>query len=114
MMVIPGASVAEAEERRTHILAGADQVAVRAMAEEYGMRMTEDDQGGGAERLRSRAMMGPPVAGPAAFVADRIEEACREGDLDGVMLEMPDYLEDQRWIGEQVLPILRERGLATG
>jgi len=114
MMLVPGATVDEAEERRRHILAGADEVALGRMAEEYGIRTAEDDQGGGAERLRARAMMGPPVAGPADFVADQIARTCSDGDLDGVMLEMPDYIEDQRWFGREVLPILRERGLVRG
>ena len=111
MMIIPGESVADAERRKEHILDGADQVALRAMATEYGLRMKEDDQGGGSQRLRARAMMGPPVAGDAESMAEQISAAVEVADVDGLMLEMPDYIQDQRWFGENVMPLLAERGL---
>ena len=43
------------------------------------------------------------VHGSAETLRRRIGETIRAGDLDGMMLMFPDFIEDQRFFGERVL-----------
>lgn len=107
MMVIPGETTKAAQARLDHILDGADEQATAAMAAEYGLRAKEDDQGGGAARMRARAIMGPPVVGDADTLIEKITLAAEQADVDGIMIELPDYIEDQQFLATNILPRLR-------
>jgi pyrimidine oxygenase len=51
------------------------------------------------------------VAGSATTIADAIQDLVGNGDLDGVLLSFPDYIRDLGRFGQEVIPILEERGL---
>ncbi len=54
---------------------------------------------------------GLPLVGGPELVADTIEELAVDGAVDGVLFVFPDFIDGLTRFGEQVMPILRKRGL---
>jgi pyrimidine oxygenase len=119
--IIPGATDAEAEARLQHFIAGRDLEAINGILESYGYAPVKGDdetavaaggrQGGRAFVNRSRqGFMSTRLVGSAASLREQIEQMLRITDLDGLMLIFPDYIEDLRFFGEQVMPGLRDAG----
>lgn len=65
------------------------------------------------DELRGRGTRGFRLIGSAQTVADGIAELAEQTGLDGFMLEPIFGTRDVQAFGEQVLPLLRERGLAA-
>ncbi len=65
------------------------------------------------DELRGRGTRGFLLVGSPETVADGIADLAERAGLDGFMLEPVFGLRDVQAFGEQVLPILRERGLAA-
>ncbi|WP_460774948.1 NtaA/DmoA family FMN-dependent monooxygenase [Microbacterium sp. GXF7504] len=65
------------------------------------------------DELRGRGTRGFRLVGSPQTVADGLADLAERCDLDGYMLEPVFGLRDVQVFGEQVLPILRERGLAA-
>jgi len=42
-----------------------------------------------------------------------VEELAVDGQVDGVMFVFPDFIEGLTRFGEQVMPLLRQRGLSA-
>jgi alkanesulfonate monooxygenase SsuD/methylene tetrahydromethanopterin reductase-like flavin-dependent oxidoreductase (luciferase family) len=58
--------------------------------------------------LRAReGFMTAVVCGSAATLRRQLAETIHAAELDGLMLVFPDFIEDQKFFGEQVLPDLR-------
>ncbi len=51
------------------------------------------------------------VAGPPSKVADAIEDLVVDGQLDSIQVLFPDYIKGLTLFGDQVMPLLRARGL---
>jgi pyrimidine oxygenase len=51
--------------------------------------------------------MTPVLSGSPATLRRKIGDTIRGADLDGMMFIFPDFIEDQKFFGEQVLPELR-------
>jgi pyrimidine oxygenase len=106
VMLIQGDSDSEAQRIYDHYRDGAD---LEAIASVYGKRA------GSAERYadeRARLFYGgvPFIGGPES-VAAMIEELSLEGKLDGMMFVFPDFIEGLSRFGENVMPLLRRRGI---
>ena len=56
-------------------------------------------------------MMHGSIGSPQT-IADDMGDLIERGDLDGVMIIFPEYLEDQKYWSEEIQPILADRGLA--
>jgi pyrimidine oxygenase len=117
VMLIQGDSDADAERMLEHYEAGAD---VEAIANIYNLRArdkTGQDQESYKERFESRTRLfygGVPFVGGPERAATMIEELAVDGDVDGVMFVFPDFVQGLTRFGEQVMPLLRQRGLHIG
>ena len=59
--------------------------------------------------LRARqAFMSTVVSGSATTLRRKIVETVRTAQFDGIMFMFPDFIDDQRILGECVLPGVRE------
>jgi len=114
MILIQGATDREAEQMLEYYLDGADLEAINNI---YSTR-----QGVRAEKnalLRDRFKAadmrifygGIPFVGGPERVATMIQENAVQGEIDGMMFVFPDFVEGLTRFGDQVMPILRERGL---
>jgi pyrimidine oxygenase len=101
---IGGATQAEAEERYQLYVDGKDRPGVQRIAEEFGMR-----GGSTPEEMFDQLMFfGTPLVGDAEMMADALFDLQQNG-VDGAVLMLPDYIEDQIWMAQHVMPKLRER-----
>ena len=65
------------------------------------------------QMLESLMFFGNTLVGDAEQIADRFFEMHQNG-VDGAVVMFPDYITDQIWLADQVMPRLRERlGNAT-
>jgi pyrimidine oxygenase len=106
-VVVPGATDAEAEARVNHYRDGIDEETIRGMLAGYKGISSKDGQAYGFVVRAQQAFMAAVVHGSAETLRRRIGETIRAGDLDGMMLMFPDFIEDQRFFGERVLPGVR-------
>jgi pyrimidine oxygenase len=120
MMAVPGKTDAEAEERVKRYNDGADVEALATRAWQYSQSAREwshDQQ----VRLQQHTMMPDgkhPIAvtrsnvtGSPATLADKIADVVERGDFDWLSFYFPDYLNDVKTFGEEVLPRLVDRGI---
>lgn len=113
--LVQGDSDADAQQILKHYQAGADHEAIDNI---YRLRVREkvDDR---AAQLRDRYesnlnrlfYAGIPFVGGPERVADMIETLAVDGDLDGFLFIFPDFIEGLKKFDDQVMPILRKRGL---
>ena len=115
ILLIQGDSDDDAERMLRHYEAGADQQAIENI---YKFRAREKEKAR-AETYKSRFetadtrlfYAGVPFVGGPERVADRLESLAIDGDLDGFLFIFPDFLPGIKRFSEQVMPILRKRGL---
>jgi pyrimidine oxygenase len=123
VMIIPGETTAAGMARMQHYNAGVDMVALHAGVSghlEELQRAQAHGEGGNPtlQRRIDRAQApdpyipGYPYVGSAEAIAQQLQEVIEAGDLDGFVLTFPDFIEDLRFFGERVLPLLAEVGLA--
>jgi len=118
IMLIQGDSDADAQRMFDHYQDGADQEAIASIYEKRAGTKADDRITILKDRFETkdtRLFYGglPFVAGPERAAA-MIEELAVDGDVDGVMFVFPDFVEGLGRFNEQVMPILRRRGLAPG
>lgn len=116
MIMIQGENDAEAQQMYDHYAAGADVEAIESVflkrmkgkgAEESNVRRRERYESEGLRFFYG----GIPFVGGPERVADMIEEHYVGSEVDGVMFVFPDFINGLTRFGEQVVPILRKRGL---
>ena len=105
--IVPGVTDAEAEARVEHYIAGTDDEAVA------GMRASYDRKPDGREtslvaRSRQNGFMTSYITGNAETIRQKIVHTIQSADLNGMMLIFPDYIEDLRFFGTNVLPGVRD------
>jgi pyrimidine oxygenase len=113
--LVQGDSDDDARSILKHYQDGADHDAIDNI---YRLRVREK-AGYRAEQLRDRFesnlnrlfYAGIPFVGGPERVADMIEELAVDGDLDGFLFIFPDFVEGLKRFDEQVMPLLRKRGL---
>jgi pyrimidine oxygenase len=103
--ILPDQEGMTAEERHRLYQEGADIGAIEGLMRSYGL---EPDGKENSMVARSKnVFMTETIAGDADSIVERIKLIIETADLDGMMLTFPDYIEDLRFFGEQVLPKLR-------
>jgi pyrimidine oxygenase len=104
--VVPGATDREAEARVEHFTAGIDHAAVEGMAASYALK-PDGGESPLVARVRRNGFMNSYLAGSAETIRQKIVYTMETAELDGMMLIFPDYVDDLRFFGENVLPALR-------
>jgi pyrimidine oxygenase len=96
------------------VLDGVDEAAVATI---FGLASIEADSEGTARQLRE-AVTAPVEDGNMAFfsvpviwgsdetIARRLDEIQAETGLSGIMLTFIDWMDDLRWFGERIRPLL--------
>jgi len=117
IIVIQGDTDADAQRMLDYYAEGADLEAIESI---YRKRSEGKRLEGGVlkrkARYESKDMRlfygGIPFVGGPERIADMIEERTSGGEVDGVMLIFPDFIDGLTRFGEAVMPILRKRGVA--
>jgi pyrimidine oxygenase len=104
VMPIGANTQGEAEARYRYYLEGQDRGGVQKIMDEFGIRGGSSPK----EMFDQFTFFGAPLIGDANRVADMLVDL-QQGGLDGVVLMLPDYIEDQVWIAQQVMPRVRQR-----
>ncbi|MFE9500640.1 LLM class flavin-dependent oxidoreductase [Streptomyces collinus] len=112
IMIVPGSTNEGAHDRIALYNRGADLEALRAIGAAYG-------SGTGVALSRQAAaaqavgmMSGYPMVGDAARIIDLLTDLFQNGELDGVVLTFPDYIRDLEFMGEEVIPVMIDRGFS--
>jgi pyrimidine oxygenase len=114
VLLIQGDSDADAQRMLEHFSAGADTEAIENIYRLRAGNKPEARQANYKARFETDLRLfygGVPFVGGPESVADRIEELAVGGDVDGVMFIFPDFIEGLQRFGDQVMPLLRKRGL---
>ncbi len=103
--VITGETDADAQALANYYRAGVDEGAVKGMMRSYGL---DPDGRDNAMIARARnAFMTQTAIGTPETCRREIETLLVEGELDGVMLIFPDYVEGLTTFGREILPALK-------
>lgn len=113
-MVVPGRTDLEARERVERYDRGVDLEAMANRTLEYSADVHTGNNT--AKRMveagrRQRAVSPSAIVGSPDSIADQLARIVHEGDLDGVVVIMPDFIDDLHTIGSEVLPRLEDRGV---
>jgi len=113
--IIPGVSDRDAIDRVTLYDNGVDLEAIATRAMEYSQDVAENTM-----RARMQASAQNPKAvgrgalvGSADTIADQLARVVREGQLDGVTVIVPDFIDDLKVIATEIAPRLADRGIKT-
>jgi len=103
-----GASRDEAYAERQRVIDGMDVVAVRNWADGVGLESGSFS----AQTLESFSFGAGslPLLGTAADIADGLAELYTRG-IDGVLMSYHDYLHDTTRFADEVVPLLKARGV---
>ncbi len=111
IMVVPGRTNEEARERVERYNRAADVEALQTVAAAYGMSGTSSTVTQRALEGKAVGMMsGYPLAGSADGIIDLFTDLFENGELDGIVLTVPDFIDDLEFIGEKVMPVMQARG----
>jgi pyrimidine oxygenase len=111
VMVVPGSTTAEAQARVDRYNRAADLEALQTVARSFGVMNSASQIKQLALDGKAVGMMsGYPLAGDAQTVVALLTDLFEDGELDGVVLTVPDFIDDLEWLGEKVMPALEQRG----
>jgi pyrimidine oxygenase len=108
MNLVIGETDAAAEALAAHYRAGFDEGALRGMMRAYGFLDAEIGKENSFVANARSSFMAARIVGSADTVGRRLSELLMEGELDGVMLIFPEYLEGLRIFAERIQPGLRQ------
>lgn len=120
VMVVPGKTDAEAEERVRLYDRGADAEALAARSWQYNQSAREWSRDEQIRREQRRlfpdgktpvAVTRNTVAGTPETLAEKIADVVQGGDFDWLGFYFPDYIADLEIFGREVLPLLVKRGV---
>jgi pyrimidine oxygenase len=111
IMVVPGKTNSDAMDRVNRYNAAADMEALNTVAAAYGMSGTSGRLSSAAMEGKAVGMMsGYPLAGSAEGIIDLFTDLFENGELDGIVLTVPDFIDDLEFLGEKVMPVMKARG----
>jgi pyrimidine oxygenase len=58
-------------------------------------------------------VLGGAMTGSVETLARRVAHTVIEGQLDGITIIVPDFVDDLKIVGEQVIPMMAEFGVKT-
>jgi pyrimidine oxygenase len=115
--LIPGATDAEAKERLEFYDEGADRQALATQAAEYSTDKSAKENFAAQYFLNQNekvsSVLGGTMTGSVETLARRVAKSVVESKLDGIAIIVPDFIDDLKIIGEQVLPMMAEYGVFT-
>ena len=121
-MLVPAETDAAAQARVDLYNAGADEQALTARAFQYSQSAKAFSKSENLRRqmrhMRSEdgskpiAVSKASVVGSVETCVDKIVDVIEGGQFDWICLYMPDYLNDLKLFGEEILPRLAARGIA--
>lgn len=115
--IVPGETDALAQARVDHFNAGVDIVALENQTREYSgdkslaqntMAKRFIAQGDAAQSLTPAAIIGCP-----ATIGEKLAAIVKGANLDGITVIVPDFIDDLRIIGTEVVDALAANGLQT-
>lgn len=106
--VVPGATDAEADARVKYYTDGINEDTIKGMLAAYSGTPRGDGKVNNLVLRAQQTFMSSVVSGSAETLRAKLAQTVRAGNLDGVLFMFPDFIEDQRYFGEQVLPGLRK------
>jgi pyrimidine oxygenase len=113
--VIPGTTDEEAQARLDHFNNGVDLECLEDIARGYSMNPNIKDVSASSQRLggegRRSSVVSGTMVGSYASLAARIARVVIESELDGIILIVPDYVEDLAAIAERTLVGMSEYGV---
>jgi pyrimidine oxygenase len=107
MTLVIGETDQEADARVEHYRAGFDEGAFRGMMRAYGFLDTEIGKENAFTANARSSFMARYMAGSPPRIAKGLIQLLEAGDLDGVMLIFPDYLQGIRVFADAILPQIR-------
>jgi pyrimidine oxygenase len=113
--LVQGDSDADAQKILKHYQDGADHEAIENVYRLRARGQSEHRAATVRERYESNLnrlfYAGIPFVGGPDRVANMIEELAVDGDLDGFLFIFPDFVDGLTRFDDQVMPLLRSRGL---
>lgn len=115
--LIQGSSDEDAQRMVEHLCAGADLEAIANVFDRgyKGDRGADERRAKGQEILDERyprpLFYGSYLIGGPERIADAIEDMAVNGDMDGLLLNFPDFIEGLTKFNDEVMPLLKQRGL---
>ncbi|GLY30977.1 LLM class flavin-dependent oxidoreductase [Kineosporia sp. NBRC 101731] len=113
---VPGATDTEARDRVHHFNEGVDTEALVTQAGEYAKDTkantrvrTMQEWAASAKAVGDGALVGSPDT-----IARDLGRIVTQGELDGVVIIVPDFLDDLRTVATQALPRLADQGITCG
>ena len=115
--IVPGATDKEAQDRVDLYNAGVDQVALDNQTREYsGDKSLQQNTMANrfiAQGNESWSMTKAAVIGSPTTIARKLAEIVKGADLDGVTVIVPDFIDDLRTVGTEVVAALADDGVLT-
>lgn len=113
--VIPGETDEAAQARLDHFNSGVDLECLEDIALGYSMNPNAKDVSASSRRLagdgKGSSVASGAMVGSYASLAERIARVVVDSELDGVILIVPDYVEDLAAIAEKTLMRMSEYGV---
>ncbi|KPQ20883.1 MAG: pyrimidine oxygenase [Rhodobacteraceae bacterium HLUCCA24] len=115
LTVIPGETNEAAKARLAHFDAGVDLECLEDIARGYDMNPNVKDVSAASKRLagegRGSAVSSGAMTGSYDGLAKRIARVVTDGELDGIILIVPDYVEDLRAVAGKTLARMADHGV---
>lgn len=115
--IVPGRTDKEAQERVDHYNAGVDIIALDNQTREYSsdrslkqntMANRFIQQGNERNSMTKAAVVGSPET-----IGRKLAHIARNADLDGITVIVPDFIDDLRTVGTEVVAVLAACGVTT-
>lgn len=115
LVVIPGTTDEEAQARLDHFNSGVDLECLEDIALGYSLNPNAKDVSASSRRLagdgKGSSVVSGAMVGSYASLAKRIARVVIESELDGVILIVPDYVQDLTAVAQNTLSRMAEYGV---
>jgi pyrimidine oxygenase len=105
----------EAQERVDLFNSGVDRIALANQSREYGGDKSAAQNNAAQFFLKqgasASAMFATPIVGSPSTVADKLAQIVRGAELSGITVIVPDFIDDLRVMGTEVVSGLADRGV---
>jgi pyrimidine oxygenase len=115
--IVPGATDKEAQERVDYYNSGVDVEALDNQTREYSsdpsLKQNTMANRFIAQGQQRNSMSPAAVIGSADTIAEKLADIIKNARLDGMTVIVPDFIDDLKTIGVEVVAGLKERGVST-
>jgi pyrimidine oxygenase len=111
--LVPAASDQEADDRVAYFNEGTDTAAFESLLAYYTDPENEARKHWERQIAQRQSLMDGYMAGSYDTLARRLATAVQQGDLDGIMLVVPDFIEDLEIVAREVFPRLTDFGITS-